>query len=101
MIAKMEIEVDAARLLTYRALYLLDKGVECTREVSIAKAYATETAFKVSSDALQIHGAYGLSEEFKIERFFRDARCYTIPDGTTQIQELIIGKEVLGKSAIR
>ncbi len=101
MIADMEIKVDAARLLTYRVLWMLDEGIPCAREASIAKAYATEAAVQVASAALQVHGAYGLSEEFRIERYFRDARCYTIPDGTTQIQKLIIGKEVLGTGAFR
>ncbi len=99
MIADMISEVDAARLLAYRAFYLLDKGVKCRKEVSIAKAYATEMAVRVTSKAIQVHGAYGLSEEYPVERFFRDARCYTMPDGTTEIQKLIIGREVLGINA--
>lgn len=99
MIADMVIEVDAARLLAYRAFWLLDKGVKCRKEASIAKAYATEMAIRVTSKAIQIHGAYGLADEYKVERFFRDARCYTIPDGTTQIQKLIIGREILGMQA--
>jgi acyl-CoA dehydrogenase len=99
MIADMISEVDAARLLAYRAFYLLDKGVKCRKEVSIAKAFATEMAVRVTSKAIQVHGAYGLSEEYPVERFFRDARCYTMPDGTTEIQKLIIGREVLGINA--
>lgn len=99
MIADMVIEVEAARLLAYRAFYLLDKGVKCRKEVSMAKAYATEMGVRVTSKAIQIHGAYGLSEEYPLERFFRDARSYTIPDGTTEIQKLIIGREVLGIQA--
>jgi alkylation response protein AidB-like acyl-CoA dehydrogenase len=99
MIADMVIEVDAARLLAYRAFYLLDKGVKCRKEVSMAKAYATEMAIRVTSKAIQVHGAYGLADEYKVERYFRDARCYTIPDGTTEIQKLIIGREVLGLQA--
>ena len=66
----------------------------------MAKYFATETAVKVTSKAVQVHGAYGLSEEFPVERFFRDARMYTVPDGTTEIQKLIIGREILGISAI-
>ena len=99
MIADMVAEVDAARLLTYRAFFLLDKGVKCRKEVSIAKAFATEMAVRVTSKAIQVHGAYGLSDEYPVERYFRDARCYTIPDGTTEIQKLIIGREVLGMQA--
>uniref|UniRef100_A0A7V3J9H6 Acyl-CoA dehydrogenase n=1 Tax=candidate division CPR3 bacterium TaxID=2268181 RepID=A0A7V3J9H6_UNCC3 len=99
MIADMVTEVEAARLLAYRAFFLLDKGVKCRKEVSIAKAFATEMGVRVTSKAIQIHGAYGLSEEYPVERYFRDARCYTIPDGTTEIQKLIVGREVLGMSA--
>ena len=90
---------DAARLLAYRAFSLLDKRQRCLKEASIAKAFATEAGVRVTSKAVQIHGAYGLSEEYPVERLFRDARCYTIPDGTTEIQKLIIGREVLGMSA--
>ncbi len=99
MIADMVAETEAARLLTYRAFFVLDKGGAGRKEGSIAKAYATEAAVRVASKAVQIHGAYGLSEEYPVERYFRDARCYTIPDGTTEIQKLIIGREVLGSSA--
>jgi alkylation response protein AidB-like acyl-CoA dehydrogenase len=67
--------------------------------VGIAQA-AIDASVRVTSSAIQIHGAYGLSEEFPVERYFRDARVYTVPDGTTEIQKLIIGREVLGVSAI-
>jgi alkylation response protein AidB-like acyl-CoA dehydrogenase len=98
-IADMVIEVDAARLLAYRAFSCLEKGVRCYKECSIAKAFATEAGVRIASTAIQIHGAYGLSEEYPVERYFRDARCYTIPDGTTEIQKLIIGRETLGMKA--
>lgn len=101
LIAEMTIEVEAAKLLTLKAFKLLDEGGFPRKESSMAKAYATEIGWKVASKAMQIHGAYGLSTEYPVERYFRDARCYTFPDGTTQIQHLIIGREVLGMSAIR
>lgn len=100
MIAEMVTETEAARLLAYRALDQIDRGGKFIRESSMAKYYATEAAVRVTSRAVQIHGAYGLSEEFPVERYFRDARMYTVPDGTTEIQKLIIGREVLGISAI-
>jgi alkylation response protein AidB-like acyl-CoA dehydrogenase len=100
MIADMATETEASRLLAYRGLRLLDRRVRCDRETSMAKAFATEAAVRVTSAAIQIHGAYGLSEEYPLERYFRDARCWTIPDGTTQIQKLIIGRAMLGMSAI-
>ena len=99
MIADMIAETDAARLLTYRALLQIQKGVRCARETSIAKFYATEAAVKVTSMAIQIHGAYGLSKEYPVERLFRGARMMTIPDGTTQIQKMIVAREILGMQA--
>jgi alkylation response protein AidB-like acyl-CoA dehydrogenase len=101
MIADMLAETEAARLLSYRAFSLLDKKVRCDRESSLAKFYATEAAVRVTSLAIQIHGAYGLSEEYPVERYFRDARSFTIPDGTTQIQKLIVARNVLGIQAFR
>lgn len=78
---------------------LLDRGVWCHRESSMAKAYATEAAVRVTNLAIQLHGAYGLTREFPLERWARDARMLTIPDGTTQIHQLIIGRELLGLRA--
>jgi len=99
MIADMSTAIDAARLLAYRALSLLQQGKRCDREACMAKYYATEMAVEVTSKAIQIHGANGLSEEYPVERIFRDARMFTIPDGTTQIQKLIVARDILGLSA--
>jgi alkylation response protein AidB-like acyl-CoA dehydrogenase len=99
MVAEMATAIDAARLLTYRAVHRVQAKARCDREVSMAKAYATEMAVQVTSRAVQIHGAYGLSPEYLVERYFRDARTLTIPEGTTELQRLIIGRSVLGLSA--
>jgi acyl-CoA dehydrogenase len=99
MIADMATAVDAARLLTYRVLSMLQQGKRCEREACMAKYYATEMAVEVTSKAVQIHGANGLSEDYAVERIFRDARMLTVPDGTTQIQKLIIARDILGLSA--
>jgi acyl-CoA dehydrogenase len=99
MIADMLAETEASRLLAYRGFAMLDKKVRCDRETSMAKFYATEAAVRVTSMAIQIHGAYGLSEEYQVERYFRDARSFTIPDGTTQIQKMIVARRALGLSA--
>ncbi|MBM4446247.1 MAG: acyl-CoA dehydrogenase [Chloroflexi bacterium] len=99
MIADMAILTDAARFLCYRALYLIGKGQIPFKEASMAKAYSTEMAVEVTSKAIQVHGAYGISEEYPVERYFRDARTLTFPDGATQIQKLVIGREMLGISA--
>ncbi|MBU2548843.1 MAG: acyl-CoA dehydrogenase family protein [Proteobacteria bacterium] len=98
-IADMAALTDAARLLIYRGLSLVDKGGRCARETSMAKFFATEAAVKVTSMAIQIHGAYGLSTEYPVERLFRGARMMTIPDGTTEIQKLIVAREILGMQA--
>jgi len=100
MIADMIAETEAMRLLTYRAFDLIDKGERCRWQSSLAKAYATELAVDVTSKAIQVHGAVGLSDEYPVERYFRDARTMTIPDGTTQIQKLVVGREVIGIRAI-
>ena len=99
MVYEMVAETEASRLLGYRALDLLDQGKRCRMEASLAKAYGTEAAIKVTSKAIQIHGAVGLSEEYPVERYFRDARMLTIPDGATEIHKLIVGREVLGMRA--
>jgi len=96
MIADMIAETEASRLLGYRALQLIDRGERARWQSSLAKAYATEAAIRVTSKAIQIHGAMGLSDEYPVERYFRDARMLTIPDGTTQIQKLVVGREVTG-----
>ncbi|MFC1535493.1 acyl-CoA dehydrogenase family protein [Thermodesulfobacteriota bacterium] len=101
MIADMIAETDASRFLTFNALSKLDKGVRCDKEASTAKFYSTEAAVKVTSRAIQVHGAIGLSEEMPLERFFRDARSWTIPDGPTQIQKLIVARDVLRLDAIK
>ncbi len=99
MLAEMSTLTDASRLLCYRALTLLDRGVWCHRESSMAKAYATEAAVRVTNMAIQVHGSYGLTTAFPLEQWARDARMITLPDGTTQIQQLIVGRELVGLRA--
>ncbi len=96
MLVDMIAETEAGRLLSFRALDLLDKGEKCRWQSSLAKAYTTEAAVRTTSKAIQIHGAMGLSDEYPVERYFRDARTLTIPDGTTQMQKLIVGRDALG-----
>ena len=100
MIADMATDLDAARLLCYRAMQL-SRIRRCEAEVSMAKAYATEMGVRVCSKAIQCMGAFGLAVESRVERCLRDARMLTVPDGTTQIQQLIIGRALIGMSAIR
>lgn len=99
MLVDMAIETQASRLLTYQAFQTVGSGVRPIQNVSMAKTYAIEAAIRITSRGMQVHGAYGLSEEFSLERFFRDARTLTIPDGTTEMQRLLVGRELLGLSA--
>lgn len=100
LIADMVVETEAARLLVWRAGDLKNKGRPNTRETSIAKLYASEIAQHVTDNAIQIHGGYGFSDEFPVERFWRDARVNRLYEGTTQIQKLIIGRFTTGIDAI-
>lgn len=101
LIVDMMVRCEAARALGYRAAWALDQGGTARTECSIAKLYAAEAAHEVASMALQVHGGSGYSEELPIERIFRDTRGGIIPEGTTEIQTLIIGREVLGISAFQ
>lgn len=99
MIADMVVECEAGRLLVYRAGHLKNKGIPNTRETSIAKYYCSEMVNRVAYKAVQIHGGYGFSGEYDVERFYRDARINTLYEGTSQIQQLIIGAFELGVKA--
>jgi acyl-CoA dehydrogenase len=93
--------IDASRLLIHRALTSIQEGRRADREASMAKAYATEMAVRATSEAIQIHGANGLSPDYPLERHFRDARALTIAEGTTEIHKLVVARSVLGLSAFR
>ncbi len=95
MLADGYTELDAARLLTYRAAFLEDKGKRVPRESAMAKLYASELAVRASSDAVQILGGYGFSKEFPVEKFYRDSKLATIGEGTSEIQRWIIAQQVL------
>ena len=100
LLSDMVVETEAARLLVWRAGHLKNSGRPNTRETSIAKLYASEMAQRVTDNAIQIHGGYGFSDEFPVERFWRDARVNRLYEGTTQIQKLIIGRFTTGIDAI-
>jgi acyl-CoA dehydrogenase len=100
MLADMATQVTAARVLALHAATLVQAGRPARAEVSMAKALCTEMAVAVTSQAIQVHGGMGLTKECNVERYFRDARMQTIPDGTTQIHKLIIGRELTGVSAL-
>jgi alkylation response protein AidB-like acyl-CoA dehydrogenase len=98
-IAEMAVDIDAARLLVYRGLALLDQGARCDTQTAMAKWYASEMGVRVTHRAVDIMGAYGLSEDDPMPRLFRDARVMTIPDGTSDIQRLLIARNITGISA--
>ncbi len=95
MLAEMATEIEAARLLTYQAAALLDRGEEVTRFASYAKLFGAEMVMRVTMKAIQIFGGYGYMREFPVERFMRDAKLISIGGGTSEIQKLIIARELL------
>ena len=95
MLADMATQLDAATLLTLRAAALKEQGASYTREGSMAKLFASEMANRVVDKAVQIHGGYGYTDEFPVERAFRDARVTTIYEGTSEIQRLVIARSIL------
>lgn len=97
-LADAQIEIDAAQLLVYRAAWLKEAGKPFTREAAIAKLFATEMAERVCREAIQILGSYGLSQEYPVERMYRDACVMTIGEGTSEVQRLVIGKRVIENS---
>jgi butyryl-CoA dehydrogenase len=94
-LADMAVEIDAARLLALQAASLKDAGKPYTKQSAMAKLFAAETAMKAATEAVQIHGGYGYTKEFKVERYFRDAKITEIYEGTSEIQRLVISSQVL------
>jgi len=95
MLADVATELEAARLLTLRAAGLKEAGKPFTREGSMAKVFATEKANRACDVAVQVHGGYGYLDEFPAERHYRDARVTTIYEGTSEIQRVVIAREIL------
>ncbi len=96
-LADMATEIDAARLLTARAAVLADRGCRVTREASMAKLYAGEVAVRAANEALQVHGGYGFIKDYPVEKFYRDVKLCTIGEGTSEIQRIVIARELLGR----
>ncbi|MGA7520963.1 MAG: acyl-CoA dehydrogenase [Acidobacteriaceae bacterium] len=100
-LADMATELDAARLLTLRAAVLKDAGKRVTQESAMAKLYASEVAVKICNEAVQLHGGYGFIKEYPVEKFYRDVKLCTIGEGTSEIQRMVIGREILKVSPSR
>ena len=91
----MAVDLDAARLLNYRAAWMLDHGQRVTRESSMAKLFASEAAVRIAGEAVQIHGGYGFIKDYPVEKFYRDVKLCTIGEGTSEIQRLVIARQLL------
>jgi len=103
-LADMSTEIEAARLLTYRAAWLADQALASAEarsrfssESSMAKLFAGEVAVRVANEAVQIHGGYGFIKDYPVEKFYRDVKLCTIGEGTSEIQRLVIARQLLGK----
>ncbi len=99
MVADMAVETEASRLLVWKVAALKDRGESASREVSMAKYFASEAAVRAARNAIQLHGGLGYVREYPVERYLRDAIALTLYEGTTQVQKLIIGRDTLGMAA--
>jgi alkylation response protein AidB-like acyl-CoA dehydrogenase len=97
MIADAAMEIEAARTLVYKASWMKDQGRDFSKIAAMAKLFASEVAERVSRNAIQIHGSYGYSREFPVERIYRDQRLMTIGEGTSEIQRIVISRHVLNE----
>jgi alkylation response protein AidB-like acyl-CoA dehydrogenase len=94
-LADMSVEIDAARLLTMRSAWMKDDGQKTTLESSMAKLYTSEVAVRAANEAVQIHGGYGFIKDYPAEKFYRDVKLCTIGEGTSEIQRLVIARQIL------
>ena len=94
-LADMATKIEAAKLLVYNAAWLKDQGMSISKEASMAKLFASEAAMEITSEAIQIHGGYGYVKDYEVERFFRDAKILEIGEGTSEIQRMIIAREII------
>jgi alkylation response protein AidB-like acyl-CoA dehydrogenase len=99
LLAEIAVETDAARLLTWKAAALADRGERHTLESSVAKLYASEASVRAANAAVQVHGGYGYVDEYPVGKYLRDARVTTLYEGTSQVQKLIVGRHLTGESA--
>lgn len=97
MLVEMATEVEAARFLVYRASYLNDRGARFTKEAAMAKLFASRTCMKATLNAVQIHGGYGYTKDYAVERMMRDAKVTEIYEGTSEVQKLVIARNIIGQ----
>lgn len=96
-LAKMSMEIDAARMLTYKAAWMRDQGMDFTIAASQAKLYASEVAVRTAEEAIQIHGGYGYVKEYPVEKYWRDSKLLTIGEGTSEIQKVVISRKLVAE----
>jgi alkylation response protein AidB-like acyl-CoA dehydrogenase len=95
MLADMATEIDAARLLTFRAASMKDAGLKTTLESSMAKVFASEVAVRCANEGVQIHGGYGFIKDYPAEKYYRDVKLCTIGEGTSEVQRMVIARQLL------
>lgn len=96
-LAKMSVEIDAARMLTYKAAWMRDQGMDFTVAASQAKLFASEVAVRTAEEAIQIHGGYGYVKEYPVEKYWRDSKLLTIGEGTSEIQKVVISRKLVAE----
>ena len=94
-LADMATQIEAARLLTLQAAWLKDEGKSVTKQSAMAKLFASEIAVEVCNEALQVHGGYGFIKDYPVEKFYRDVKLMTIGEGTSEIQRMVIARQLL------
>ena len=99
-LADMATKIQASKLLVYHAAWLKDQGKNIIKDAAMAKLFASETAMQVTRDAIQIHGGYGYVRDYDVERYFRDAKILEIGEGTSEIQRMIISREIIKETMI-
>ena len=93
----MAMEIEAARLLTYQAAWMVDQGMRVTKQAAMAKLFSSEAAVRIANEALQVHGGYGFIKDYPVEKYYRDAKLLTIGEGTSEIQRLVIARQIILK----
>jgi alkylation response protein AidB-like acyl-CoA dehydrogenase len=93
-LAEMAMQIDIMRHMTYRAAWLYDQGKPCKKESSMVKLFCSESLQKITSDAMQLHGGYGYMMEFPVQRYWRDGRLFTVTEGSSEIQHMVIAREL-------
>ena len=94
-LADMKTNIEAARMLTLRSAFMKDKGIPNGKEAAMAKLFASEIAEKAASEAVQIHGGYGFTKDYPVEKYYRDVKLLTIGEGTSEIQRIVIARDLL------